>query len=514
MSDYVTAVAVDASGYVYAACKGTITKYDSNGNVILTLGQPLGLRMITAISIDSSGNVFAIADGSYVLLFGPEGAFVTYWNNPGTGNGAFYPMWGLVCHQSGRIYTTDKARVQYFELDEKGKPPDPPKGVPDFDLDGLLNDVETIGWSIQVTNSTGAFDLNVTSDPMNPDTDCDGLNDSEEFNSYANPRSADTDSDGISDADEIACGTNSSSWDTDTDGLGDGFELTFGSDPLKNDSDEDGVTDHAEYLAGTDPNKPDTDGDGLSDSEEIARGTDPKNPDSDGDMIFDGQEVAQGTDPNNPDSDSDGLSDGYEEVYKTDPKNNDTDGDLLADGEEILHDTNPLSNDTDGDGVSDSTELDQGTNPLQKDSDGDGIIDSEDNATRVPMPDGVVVCIDVDSDVQAWVGKLGGLVNITVVSPLDLLNSYAQARYLVIAGEPRDEPGTAGRLIRDLMDEELQGPSDMTADPDARMVVRYGIWTPPQTVVVLRDPVEADLYSVVTALKDRKCDGHAGVCSV
>lgn len=500
-NDYVTAVAVDGNGFVYAACDAMIFKTDANGNAVLTMGQPIGVTMISGISIDSTGNVFAVGSGQYILLFNSDGQFVTYWTNPGTGDGAFYPIWGAVCHQNGRIYASDKARIQYFELDKEGKPPDPPKEIPDYDMDTLLNDNETKGWSVLLTNSSGTFSLTVTSDPMNPDTDGDGLNDSEEFSWSADPRSPDTDDDGVLDPDEIERGTDVASCDTDMDGLGDGFELTCGSDPLKTDTDEDGLTDHDEWLTGTDPNKPDTDGDGLSDEDEIILGTDPTDPDTDGDMMFDGQEVAQGTDPNDQDSDSDGVSDGYEEVYQTDPMNNDTDGDLMADGEEILHDTNPLSNDTDGDGLSDSVEMDMGTDPLHEDSDGDGIIDSLDNATKVPMPDGVVVCFDFDSGVQEWVGKLGGLVNITVASRSELLANCTHARYIVVVGQATDEPGTVGGMIHDLFEQELQGPSDIVPDSGSRMIVRYGLFTPLQTVVVLRDPIEADLYAVITALK-------------
>lgn len=409
---------------------------------------------------------------------------------------------GIACHKNGNTYVADKNRIEYFELDEAGKPPGPPKDVPDADLDGLLNDFETGGWSINVTNTSGTHRVHVSSDPLCPDTDGDDLNDSFEYAILTDPRSADTDGDGLSDSDEVTLGSDPTSWDTDSDQLGDGFEITFGSDPLNNDTDHDGLDDLEEYLAGTDPMSPDTDGDGLTDAEELAAGTDPRNSDSDGDLLLDGQEVQLGTDPVDPDSDSDGLSDGYEVIYKTDPKNNDTDGDLLADGEEVLRHTNPVSNDTDEDGLSDSEEIEMGTNPLLKDSDGDRIIDSDDNATKIPMPDDVVVCIDFDSSCQDWVDEFGGLVNTTVVSPDDLMDFYSQARYVVIVGDMRDDPATAGGIIRELLSEELQGPADMVPNPDSRMVVRHGLWTPHQTVVVLRNPVEADLYAVITALKE------------
>jgi len=105
-----------------------------------------------------------------------------------------------------------------------------------------------------------------------------------------------------------AIGTDPHNPDTDGDGLNDGDEVTGGTDPLNPDSDEDGLNDGDEATEGTDPVNPDTDGDGLTDGEEIAEGTDPLDPDPDGDGLIDPDELDEGTDPNNPDSDGDGLN--------------------------------------------------------------------------------------------------------------------------------------------------------------------------------------------------------------
>ena len=60
--------------------------------------------------------------------------------------------------------------------------------------------------------------------------------------------------------------------DTDDDGLLDGDEVnTYGTDPLDDDSDDDGLPDGPEVNEyGTDPNLADTDGDGESDGDEVA----------------------------------------------------------------------------------------------------------------------------------------------------------------------------------------------------------------------------------------------------
>lgn len=86
-------------------------------------------------------------------------------------------------------------------------------------------------------------------DPLNPDTDGDGLTDPEEVRMYkTNPRKVDTDGEGLPDGDEVK-----------------------------------------KYK--TDPTKPDTDGDGLTDAEELSiTKTNPLNPDTDGDGIVDGQD--------------------------------------------------------------------------------------------------------------------------------------------------------------------------------------------------------------------------------
>ena len=89
--------------------------------------------------------------------------------------------------------------------------------------------------------------------------------------------------------------------DTDGDGLDDGTELESGSDPLAADTDIDGLSDGEEVLThGTDPLEPDTDGDGLDDWTEVDVDSDPLDPDTDGDGVPDGPD---GLD----DDDSDGL---------------------------------------------------------------------------------------------------------------------------------------------------------------------------------------------------------------
>ncbi|MCA9504263.1 MAG: VCBS repeat-containing protein [Myxococcales bacterium] len=80
--------------------------------------------------------------------------------------------------------------------------------------------------------------------------------------------------------------------DSDDDGLLDGFEVLYGFDPLDpdensnavpdgvDDFDNDGLTNLEEMDFGTSPTVVDTDGDGWSDGAEIGAGTDPRDPES------------------------------------------------------------------------------------------------------------------------------------------------------------------------------------------------------------------------------------------
>ncbi|MEO8231383.1 MAG: OmpA family protein [Ignavibacteriota bacterium] len=186
---------------------------------------------------------------------------------------------------------------------------------------------------------------------------------------------ADKDMDGLGKCDEKKIGTDPLNADTDGDGLNDGEEyLNLKTDPLNPDTDGDGLSDGDEVMKyKTDPLKVDTDGDGLSDGDEVLKyKTDPLKVDTDADGLKDGDEVMKyKTNPLKADTDGDGLTDGDEVMkYKTDPLKADTDGDGLTDSEEVLkHKTNPLVKDTDGGSVDDFTEVKRGTDPLNAEDD-------------------------------------------------------------------------------------------------------------------------------------------------
>jgi len=243
----------------------------------------------------------------------------------------------------------------------------------DQDGDGLLNSEET---------SVGADGF--ITDPLDPDTDGDGVSDADLDGDGDGPIVAGPDSDPLNDNDQDGDGllnseettegsdgfvTDPLDPDTDDDGLNDGDEVNlYNTDPLEHDSDGDTMPDGWEVKYQLDPT------------------TDDSGPDPDDDKLTNAMEYQLNCDPGNSDTDGDGLPDGDEyHTYETDPAIEDTDGDGVLDGDEVHYDGDPAYNpydpidspqgtdlnarrtDTDGDGVSDGRELSSGTDPLDED---------------------------------------------------------------------------------------------------------------------------------------------------
>jgi hypothetical protein len=205
-------------------------------------------------------------------------------------------------------------------------PAAPPTAIPgediDSDGDGLTDEQETA----------------LGTDPLLPDSDADGVSDSDENDFYGTDAlDPDTDDDGLGDAEELLTyTTNPLLGDTDGDDVSDGEEVAAGSDPLDAGSLPPTPTpiptptpeptseptaeltleatpalpatplpipDEAEELEPESPTLPpaDLDGDGLATADEVGiHGTNIAVADSDGDGVEDGDELAAGTDPLDP----------------------------------------------------------------------------------------------------------------------------------------------------------------------------------------------------------------------
>jgi len=266
-------------------------------------------------------------------------------------------------------------------------------------------------------------------DPLNPDTDGDGLLDGKEgfrrssyygdrtlgdsdptmFDfGYAHPLDYDTDDDSYEQYEDGTITARRLFYLDMNDGIeirgqlvnlvnvttGESYFKVIHTNPCNPDTDNDTAA-GAIYLNSdgrelsltppTDPTNGDTDSDGLKDGEEgtsdqyATYHTDPNNPDTDNDKLSDGEEVKGGTKPLNPDTDGDQVCDGDEVIrYFTDPSSNDTDGDLLLDGDELFQFySDPFVRDSDNDTIIDGYEaLIYGTDPVNPDSDGDGLLDN------------------------------------------------------------------------------------------------------------------------------------------
>ena len=262
-----------------------------------------------------------------------------------------------------------------------------------------------------VDKLTGGF----ATDPLNPDTDGDFVNDLAELSLGLHPNDRVDGADFLDDdGDGLVNSAETTGWMVTDAFIGSNRLVT--SDPTKTDTDEDGLPDLLEFYLKTDPRSTDTDNDGINDGDEYRNGGDVcivrGNPCITFNQVQDNDyaafvracnlapmcNVAQietalaaesqyGTNPSSVDSDTDSLYDREElglpsgiparritingndiGIFVSNPRISDTDNDGLSDQTEYIDFTNPNARDSDGDGNSDFYEkFTSGTNPRQAD---------------------------------------------------------------------------------------------------------------------------------------------------
>ncbi len=259
----------------------------------------------------------------------------------------------------------------------------------------------------------------VKTDPLDPDTDGDGLEDGAEDADGNGAILGDVGGDNDPVPNEVWGETDPNDPDTDRDGVGDGPETGNPAvSPLDQDSDDDGVIDGDEDTNGSgtvepfesDPGNPDSDGDGLTDGQETGvtggilgrNGAPDAGPGEDGtdttspNFRIDADAGRSTTDPILVDSDADGIPDGVEDANLDGAVAGDTNLNHVWDPNEIWSETDPSDPDTDRDGVQDGIEdddldgnVDPGeTDPLDQDTDDDGLPDGWIDGANGGMVDG------------------------------------------------------------------------------------------------------------------------------
>ncbi len=106
-----------------------------------------------------------------------------------------------------------------------------------------------------------------------------------------NPVNADSDGDGLTDEEERRIGTNPFQPDTDGDGMNDGWEQAHGFNPRVDNATDDDPTNDYDF---------DWDNDRLTNGEECEWGTNPRSDDTDNDGVADRDEIENGSDPTDP----------------------------------------------------------------------------------------------------------------------------------------------------------------------------------------------------------------------
>ncbi|HEX7021372.1 MAG TPA: hypothetical protein VF171_00845, partial [Trueperaceae bacterium] len=303
-------------------------------------------------------------------------------------------------YSSPRLADSDSDGL--VDHDEQTLGTDPRKR--DTDEDGITDFDEVYGFKIRfrgdlkfsdltdkfctalITGGTCTSTEDYVTNPLDPDTDGDGIEDGFEIGMGANPQNADAEDFIDTDQDGLADSVEDEGWTITVNGV----ETSVFSSKYEPDTDGDGLPDLLENMVGSNPLDATTDGneDGLSDYQELNIQTYATKIDRSFDLnkflntcgsslynatrcVYDAaNSPAYGTDPSNSDSDHDGLNDDFElfdswnikvagqDAYAAtlDPVEANADDDGWDDGEEYRNGTDPNLASTDGDAKDDDDE--------------------------------------------------------------------------------------------------------------------------------------------------------------
>jgi hypothetical protein len=243
------------------------TKADTDGDGLHD-GYELGIGRFAVVPGSrtwAQAKAHAIAQGGTLATFATEGE----WNRAllSIGESALYEIGGLWIGATDETTEGTWTWITGEPFGYANWATGQPDNLNDSDYAAVAGDLGgTFGkwydYRGTTTRDGYIFETGYSTDPTDPDSDNDGLDDGAEELAGSNPFMADTDGDGLSDPQEVnLTHTHPNSADTDGDGIND----------ANDDEDGDSLTNLAEITQhGTAPRKADTDGDGLSDSAELS----------------------------------------------------------------------------------------------------------------------------------------------------------------------------------------------------------------------------------------------------
>ncbi|WP_331351788.1 PQQ-binding-like beta-propeller repeat protein [Cellvibrio sp. UBA7671] len=232
-------IALDSQGFIYAHANytGVVYKYDP---VTLALVSEIYVARANQIMIDQLDRLVVFADNNEILRYNAQRLVEARLELPAT-------IYSMSTNSRGDLflntqnntllhYSPDWQRVKSLAITANYM-----AGFPQADSDSdQIPDWWEQAYGLAANNASDA----------SSDTDSDGLTALEEFNADTNPANPDTDGDLLNDGDEVEdYATDPNKQDSDGDGLSDAEELLdHQSNPLKADSDDDLINDYLEIV--------------------------------------------------------------------------------------------------------------------------------------------------------------------------------------------------------------------------------------------------------------------------